>query len=409
MEVILIGIALIVGFFLLIYFIIKLVKRGSESNENESEEDCHQEIAPSNYSHLRTSPSASDIRNAPKGKYSWDENGCVFEINEDGSVTVVGTYDITDLQLTPGEQLEKDGLIEMLPRVWSILINPDEDVSNMRLWYIADDDYFRLEAGDNSDMVSGIKRLEPIPQSGHSTCIQKMLYDLTTIGKGTVILMPTDDKEFILSLGAQACLKRCFDEYVNVAIANPSEIGALWAAINSGVRRKQYVSFAFGTDDNYTCCNLNAENNSFQVTNLLSSSIILPLRTDMRNQYIAKGAFIYSLLLAGALQNISTSFMFPHQISLIVRNGDHIVKIYDMFDSHPNYPTSQTLKSIELNHGEIASFVIGSNELISDLFEDENLVGSFNITVCINESCEVKLITEVEGQTTNIIIGELIG
>ena len=71
----------------------------------------------------------AELRAAPDGMYHWDEGGSVFAVNDDGSVTMVGTFDpseadpVTELY----ENLVSDGLGEMLPAHWTFLISPGNE------------------------------------------------------------------------------------------------------------------------------------------------------------------------------------------------------------------------------------------------------------------------------------------
>lgn len=418
-DIIGIGIfALIIGGILFILF----ARRKSKNVDEEVEH-----IDPPQPPPLPTSPppvqpicgrkfTLSELKLAQDGIYSWDESGCVFEINTDGSVTVVGWFDAAELLVDPVQEmfdrLNDDGLFEMLPRMWSVHAFNNDDRENDTLVVVWNDDFLSLQTCPRSlDEVKQVT-LQLSSFDGVSSVIKFMLSTiLKSSGDGYMTLMPSNEKEYILSLGAKACIKRPFSDKVRVKISSPVAMGAFGIAIARTIDKPLKISFAFGYGEDYMCCDLLAENSVFEVKKILRDSIIQPLETFTALQHIARGCMTQSLILERCgVNNHLLMDMLPYTMSLLQKENGRVIKIYDCISKPIFIPTSQGDKDITIGDNQSLSFLIGSNELIDDVMAECNApngkVGAF-IELDSNMDVTVKITSNSNDYYINV--GELIG
>lgn len=406
-------IALIIGGILFILF-----TKGRSKNEEEGANYASPPEPPQQQSTVDSRPSQSnnkqftlaELKRAEAGRYSWDETGCVFEINSDGSVTIVGRFDPAELQVDPIqemlERLKNDGLIEMLPRMWSLhAANPEgENDIFVVAW---NDDLLSVPICPHS--IDEVKEVSLIPNSsdeGNSA----IAFILSKTGTGYLTLMPSNEKEYILSLGAKACVERAFGDKVLVRISSPAVMGAFGIAITKATDQQLKISFAFGVDEDYMCCNLLAKDGIYEVQKLLNSSIIQPTETFTALLHIAKGCMVQSLIREERVADHLLIDMLPYTMSLLLKENERVIKIYDCISEPAAIPSRQGDKDINLDTGKSLSFLIGSNELIDDIMTEcdapHGKIGAF-IEIDADMDVIIKIVSA--GNDYKIKVGQLIG
>lgn len=417
MEVVSIGISII---FLLAFVALWWTKRKSQE-ENEEVDSCIYvpPIGPPP-GNVPNSPNSlisdhwftlAELKQAEDGKYSWDETGCVFEINTDGSVTIVGHFDPAELQVDPVqemfERLNADGLIDMLPQMWSYHAVNNQDGERDVFVFANNDDILSIPVCPHS--IDEVITTELIPSSydGGKSVIT---FILSKTGEGVVMLLPSNETEYILSLGAKACINRAFGDKVSVKITSPSVMGAFGIAITRPRNKATKISFAFAPNDNYMCCNLSAGNGIFEVTKLLSSSILQPIEPDIALGHIAKGCMVQSLVFERLIDNCILIDMLPYSLSLLLKESGHIVKIYDFTNEPITIPAKLSEKDIDVDSSKQLSFLIGSNELIEDVMSECDVhIGDIAADVEVDGNMDIALLINTNSHVYKINIGELIG
>lgn len=170
--------------------------------------------------------SLKELRQAEDGKYNWDETGCVFEVNNDGTVTLVGSFDPAELLVDPVDELYdslvEDSLLEMLPHIWSFVTHRVHEtgayfVHGDAILYT--DDYIVKEDTVKEAVFTSSAPIADVPSLVRLICKEM---------KGYLFLLPVNEKEFLFALGAQACLRRHIPEGLNIRISSPATMGALW-------------------------------------------------------------------------------------------------------------------------------------------------------------------------------------
>lgn len=346
------------------------------------------------------------------GKYSWDESGCVFEINSDGSVTVVGHFDPAELLIDPKQQLYdslvNDGLLEMLPVLWGVYDRRPNDSLYSKFWL----SYNNSIAFINT-LSSSLEDVRDAELSAYSSQdeINPLISVILKCNKNNIVfLLPSNEQEFILSLGAQSCIHRHLGNQICVKISSPSVMGALGVAIKNGTEGISNISFAFGEDDYYNCCNLIAYKGICEVKSILSSSIILPLAVNETLLQIAKGCMTQSLILAHEIKDFVLLDMFVYPISLLVKENDRVIWIYELCKGSLSIPTRQTQKNIFLGYNQTLSLILGTNEIIPDIIEECEIDnGTFEISAEIDTNMSIKLIVVKDNAKFSINIGGFIG
>lgn len=338
--------------------------------------------------------SLAELKGAESGRYSWDETGCVFEINSDGSVTIVGCFDPAELVTYPvqeqRERLEAEGLWEMLPRLWSFMA-PEEDGARV----------FVMAAGDVR--VSARAEGAEMANFEHEDAgdVAPMVELMCEAGAGDAVLLPGNEMEFVLSLGAQACIRRIFEGRVEVRISSPAVAGAFGTAAGTG--KVARISFAYGDGDEYRCCNMLADNGVCTVRQLLTASIIHAATGEAALHRIARGCMALSLG-AGRLMDV-----LPYGMRLVLREGDRAVKVYGMSDGQQGLPFAKEEMGIRTEGREL-SFLIGDNVIVGDVpAECGSGAGPVDAGVECGEDMTTYVTVRHNGQSYKINIGELIG
>jgi len=353
----------------------------------------------------------SELKQSEDGRYSWDETGCVFEINTDGSVTIVGRFDPAELLVDPiqemFEQLSNDGLIDMLPRMWSFCAVNNGGGENDTFAVALNGEILSVPACPHT--IEEVKELSLLPSSiDLETFIFRYL--ISTIAKGYLILMPSNEKEYILSLGAKACIERALGDTVRVKISCPAAMGAFGIALLRSAANQLKISFAFGDGEDYMCCNLLADNGVYEVQKLLHESIILPLETVAAIQHIAKGCMVQSLILERRVANYTLIDMLPYTMSFLQKVNGRVIKIYDCISEPISIPTRQGDKDINIDANKTLSFLIGSNELIEDVMAECNApYGKNGVFIEIDSDMNATIKVTSNNADYRINIGELIG
>lgn len=400
------------GSIILVCFLARIFRRRSDEDEfpniGEPQSDTLISRDLSNSNRLFT---LADIKQAVEGKYSWDDTGCVFEINSDGSVTIVGHFDPAELFVDPIqemiERLNTDGLIDMLPRMCCFQTVNDKGGENEEFVLVWDDDILSFPACPYT--IEKVKAASLIisPLEGGKSVV---IHLLSKIANGYLTLLPSNEKEYILSLGAKACVERAFGDNVSVKISSPAVMGAFGIAIARATDKQSKISFAFGEDEDYMCCNLLAENGVYEVQKLLHSSIIQPSKTFSALQHIAKGCIVHSLIREGCLTNHLLIDMLPYTMSLLLKENGRVIKIYDCISEPVSLPTKQGDNDINVDVNKALSFLIGSNELIEDVIAESNApkgkIGAF-IELDSNMDVEIKITSQYNDYKINV--GQLIG
>lgn len=338
--------------------------------------------------------SLAELKGAEDGRYSWDETGCVFEINSDGSVTIVGSFDPAELLTDPvqelRERLESEGLGEMLPRMWSFMA-PEED--GARAYVMASGD------GRVSARTEGAG--EAVFVHEDAVDVVPMVALMCEAGAGDVVLLPGNEMEFVLSLGAQACIRRIFEGRVRVRISSPAVAGAFGAAAGTG--KVARISFAYGEGDEYRCCNMLADHGVCTVRQLLTASVIQAATGEAALQRIARGCVALSLG-AGRLVDV-----LPYEMRLVLMEGDRVAKVYGMSDGQQSLPFAKEERGIRTEGRELA-FVIGDNAIVGDV-QAECGVGAGPVDAGVEcvEDMTTYVTVRHNGQSYKINIGELIG
>lgn len=398
-------IILVILFCVLIVWFLR--RKGSNTSENAPSPSNNNIGKPSVHTHdpMGRQFTLAELKSDKDNKYSWDETGCVFEINTDGSVTIVGHFDPTELQVTPEQEIydriNTAELLEMLPRMWSYMT------------FDKSESCFLLTSNNNCysyyDYISTVDDVKGIAlqQRTIGTEVNPAIDLLCKIRKGYVILLPSNEKEYILALGAQACFNRIFVENVHVRISSPSVMGAFGVAINSSDGAK--VSFAYGTGDDYQCCNMCVEGGLCNIEELLSNSIILPLEESVAATKIAKGCMSQSLLLKNG-EGLVLRGMIPYTINLTLKENDKILKNYEIIKYSINIPAKRDIKDITVASNNSLSLIIGGYTIIEDILSENNIpYGTMDVAIEIDTNQKLILIIESNDQTYITNIGELIG
>lgn len=355
----------------------------------------------------------SELNQAQAGRYNWDESGCVFEINSDGSVTIAGYINPDELNADPArdlfDRMTEEGLLEMMPRMWSYA--PKDHVGR--------DDYpCSMLVNNNTflELTYEYHGLDAISEASVSTTSSDEQFSpiyrlLCQTGKGKIILLPSNEKEYILALGAQSCIHRLLNGEVSVKISSPWVMGAFGAAaqVNPADTQLSRISFAFGDEEDYRCCNMTVEGGVCDVNSLLTSSVIQPLPESYALPAIARGCLTQSLILEGHIKGRVLLDMNPYPMTLLHMVNGQVVKIYDLINPGV-IPIRNVEKNISIEPGHTISFLIGSRELVDDIVAESGApYGPADCSIEIDANMAVEVRLKTIGQTYTINIGELIG
>ena len=305
------------------------------------------------------------------------------------------------------ERLNNDGLIEMLPRMCCFHTVNDKCGDDDAFVLVWNDDILSVPACPHTiEEVKAASLIISSLESGKSVITDI----LSKTANGYLTLLPSNEKEYILSLGAKACVERALGDKVRIKISSPAVMGAFGIAIKRTPDKQSKISFAFGEDEDYMCCNLLAENGVYEVQMLLHSSIIQPSETFSALQHIAKGCMVQSLIREGHVTNHLLIDMLPYTMSLLLKENGRVIKIYDCIDEPTSIPTRQGDKDINVDVNKVLSFLIGSNELIEDVIAKCNApngkIGAF-IELDSNMDIEIKITSQYNDY--KIKVGQLIG
>lgn len=362
----------------------------------------------------------AELRAAPDGMYHWDEGGSVFAVNDDGSVTMVGTFDSSEVDPVTElyEDLVSDGLGEMLPAHWTFLISPgNEDASWHYYASIPEGGYevvmpdFGI-GGSKPELVKVIDEGRIIPYEssrGWPGCIEALIHT----GVGWVVLMPADQTEYTLSLGAKACIERHFAGRVQVHITSPAAMGAFWAALKPGANAHTRVSFAFGEGDSYQCCNLSAADGVYRVDSVAGQSIILPLERQTAIIQVLTGALALSFVDAGQLVQTEFKDMLYYPVALAVVGGTAPTALYGSVNPAP-LPMAKGWFDISVPSDACLSLWIGHRltPVLQDVLAECGLAAPADIQAKIELEAKGDMEIEVHAANdmiTTINVGQLIG
>lgn len=409
MEVISIGTILII---LIVFFVVWRYKRKSQEVEDTDFYVPNSSFPTTPVSHNNDHWfTLAELKQAEEGKYSWDETGCVFEINSDGSVTVIGRFDPAELLVDPVqeliERLNNDGLIEMLPRMCCFHTVNDKGGEDDAFVLVWNDDILSVTACPHTiEEVKAASLIISSLEGGKSV----ITHIISKTANGYLTLMPSNEKEYILSLGAKACVERAFGNKVQVRISSPAVLGAYGIAIARAGNKTSKISFAFGEGEDYMCCNLIADEGIYEVKKLLRISIIQPTETFMALQHIAKGCMAQSLIREGLVKDNILIDAIPYPMTLLLKETGRVIKVYDCISEPISIPTRQGDKDINVDANKALSFLIGSNELIEDVIAECNApngkIGAF-IELDSNMDVEIKITSQYNDY--KIKVGQLIG
>lgn len=362
----------------------------------------------------------AELRAAPDGMYHWDEGGSVFAVNNDGSITMVGTFDPSEADPDTDlyENLVSDGLGEMLPAHWTFLISPgNEDMSWHYYASIPEGGYevvlpdFGI-SGSKPELVRIIDEGRIIPyESSHGwpRCIEALVHT----GAGWVVLMPADQTEYTLSLGAKACIERHFAGRAQVHITSPAAMGAFWAALKPGANACTRVSFAYGEGDGYQCCNLSAADGVYSVDSVAGQSIILPLERQTAIIQILTGALALSFVDAGQLMQTEFRDILYYPVALAVVGGTASTALYGSVNPAP-LPIAKGWFDISVPSDGRLALLIGRRPtpVLQDVLAECGLAAPADIRAKIEFEAKGDIKIEVHaanGMITIINVGQLIG
>ncbi len=353
----------------------------------------------------------AELRQAENGRYSWDESGCVFEINSDGSVTIVGRFDPAELFVDPVqemiERLNNDGLVEMLPRMWSFHAINNRGGENDIFVIGCDNDLLSVPACPHEMDEINAESLMLSSCEGGKSVITSIL---SKTADGYLTLMPSNEKEYIFSLGAKACIERTFGNKIRVKVSSPAVMGAFGIATTRASDKQSKISFAFGENEDYMCCNMLADNGVCEVQQLLRNSIIQPTEVFTALQHIARGCMVQTLIREGRVRNYVLLDMVPYTMSFLLKRDERVIKIYDCIGEPINIPIREGEKDITVDANEKLSFLIGSIELIEDVISECNASnGKMDASIELDSEMSVMIKITSDANDYIINVGELIG
>lgn len=347
---------------------------------------------------------------------------------------MVGTFDPSEADPDTDlyENLVSDGLGEMLPAHWTFLISPgNEDMSWHYYASIPEGGYevvlpdFGI-SGSKPELVRIIDEGRIIPyESSHGwpRCIEALVHT----GAGWVVLMPADQTEYTLSLGAKACIERHFAGRAQVHITSPAAMGAFWAALKPGANAHTRVSYAFGEDDSYQCCNLSAADGVYRVDSVVGQSIIRPLERQASVIQVLTGALALSFVDAGQLVQTEFRDMLYYLVALTVVGGtasalDNPTSVPIANDGFVVYglvnpaslPTAEGWFDISVPSGGRLVLLIGRRPtpVLQDVLAECGLAAPADIRAKIEFEAKGDIKIEVHaanGMITTINVGQLIG
>lgn len=402
------------GIVIIIGGVVCLLRRFGKINDAQTGgSDC---VIPDRYFTLQ------ELRTALPGKYNWDERGTVFEINDDGSITVVGQLIPTEIPCLSSENLRErlvgEGILDMLPRVWAFFERETVQGKEYKLYIESNQtsQLYKLPAVEGSiseaylmDALNSANRDEEERRIDMPNALQAII----DAKMGNVVLLPGNEREYILSMGAKACLDRLNRDgivSVRVNVSTPSIMGAFGVVCGSKSNAK--VSFVSACSLDYVRCDMEMADGICTVEGLFRSSIIPPLAGPVVANLIAKGILVSELIWVGKMCDRMLMDVLPYSLSLAVVANGQTVQTICLLESGAIFPCTTSYIGVQLSLGQMVSLLIGKTVISHNLIEDCGLVAPTSIWVkaeCdTNQEIRLWVKTETENETY-IIIGELIG
>lgn len=302
------------------------------------------------------------------------------------------------------EKMQAAGLTDMLPRLWALMTGCD-DRSRSFIFACGDT---ALEAVGVVPDLDGVKRASFYPMEEGAE-IPPVLQRLIEHGGGVVILLPSDPTEFILSLGAQAYLRRLYGDNLRVRIAAPAAMGAFWSAANITRPGLSRVSFAYGEADDCLCCDISVEDGICEITSLAPSPVMRPPDTATALERIARG----TLLQCGVMTKQATGLlidMFPYNVSLLLKEDGRVIQVITPVPGPKLIPAKEKCKNIRLIPGMTLSLLLAGHELIDDLLARCGLPPeTISVTVSIDSDMAIGVTVSSSSGTAALDLGSQIG
>jgi len=403
-------IALVMTLTLVVWLIVKFIK--SSRRNDCSRDDVSPESGYTQQEYPTRVFSIEELRQLDKSRFSWDENGLVFEINIDGSVSEVGHFDLSDLaklkDLELFESIASNGLLEMLPTIWSFCEGTAYNEHERR---------FVMDTGGRSYMLS-VPRYDGIDiatvfgdvelQESEQTALQSLI----KCGAGIVILMPSNVRDFIMSLGAKAYLDRLFAGTIKTSIVFPSQIGAFAKALK--VRHDEHDEITFMYGDNIECMESRLSNaDGIYSVNTVRHIALRPNAAFALN-YIANGALALSLVKERQIKDALLLPMEPYPMYFVLKDGDKTLKLYAVVTRPVSVPIFIRLNNnIEIMGGNKVAFRIGEYELIEDIVDQGGMIlddsSQLLVGVDIDTDLSIDIWLKSGHKEATINLGQLIG
>ncbi len=355
--------------------------------------------------------SLDELKRQEFGRYRWDDSGLVFEVNSDGSVTMVGHFDPIELFNYPQNErmtlIENRELEEMLPFCWCFLSMESEGNRLPEFFFSAFDNLYstcEVNCQDVNEIYSINFKDLPVENSN-----SPLLKALEQPRRGTVILMPTNEDEFILSLGAQACIKRLFKKRVRVKISSPAVMGALYAGVLS-MSNNVLISFACEHRGNYQCCNMLLDDGIYEVKSIVDKSVIRPHDVAISNDFIARGSLIQLLAFEGKLKDIMTLDMLPYPVSLRIFEEDRQVHAINVVSEPELIPFSKKEIDIFASPRTSVALYIGRKKICDDILSEVSAPrGPLKVCLEVDAGMSMKFYISTNEKIHLLNIGNLIG
>lgn len=341
-------------------------------------------------------------------EFSWDESGCVFKINPDGSVSVAGRFNPEELNVDPDvmfrEQMIASGLLDMLPPIWTHFIDNRGPKMTAEINH---QDYMFYKPGCScADLFNNIGRIL-VRRTDESS-----LESLVEYKAGIVVLVVLTSYEYAMALGAISCFKRLFGNKIRVTIALASELGALAKVIDGPLDVPRRVSWAYGKGEEYSCVGLFMDQGVIEETSIRKKQMILPHEGEEAYQTIMRGALAYSIMLNKCLDAHDMVFCreMPFPIEYALKQGNAILKRYPFLSCADPIPTARQLV-IDIKPGQTIAYHVGGVEILPDIlgYSIPDVVGEIKLEFMI-EAHHWQYISIKHGSDGHkICINELIG
>lgn len=353
----------------------------------------------------------AELRTAPEGKYSWDESGCVFEVNADGSVTVVGTCDPSEIVGDSVDELLNgifsDGIPAIMPRYWAIMPHFDNNRFNHK-FYLTDSD------GIVNSIELPTRREESNPGNTKSRdeADRYLFRKLIEADSGVLLLLPLNAAEYILSMGVMAYCKRVLGSDIDVRISHPAVLCALDNAIQLG-SHEGTVTQAFGHGEDYMCCDITRTGEQFEITRITDSSGTIPglEKRQMYNKLLWSATF-YSASLLGNLKGLELTQRMLYPVTFILKENDVPVKAYKALSYEDKETCRKSMSPFIVSANRKLALLIGDREIVSDIVETSgiqlNPVGVLLVTVEVSKQ-KVALHLKSGNNSAVLDIGAMIG